>query len=158
MRHNVIVGYLRKDVCQPTLTIPAATVQRTAWNAIDEYFLFNTDSILLELFTTLSLSHNISVSPLIGIPNMRNLNLNAVIYSTYVFMTINSLENVLDSTVFCFLLNYMMGALLTKRIYSVIDLLVLLSTACDVSTKALVLTNLPLGFGILLGVSSTASL
>ena len=62
----------------------------------------------------------------------------AEICSTQVLAAINSLENALDSTVFCRLLYQIIGALFTKMIYPVCDLRVILLAALEESTKAVV--------------------
>ena len=99
--------------------------------------------------STLDELHNILVGSWIGTPDIHSLNLNAAMCSIHVFIAINSLENELDSTVFCLLLYHIIGALLTNIINPVCDLLVTLLAACDASTKAVVVTDLPLGLGVM---------
>ena len=81
-----------------------------------------------------------------GIPNILNLNLNAMIYSTHVFNPINSLLNVLDSTFACLLLYQIIEAQLMNTIYHVCNRLVFLSDSRDASKNAVTSTALPLYF------------
>ena len=80
-------------------TTPVATFNFTKWYAIELCFLFNVDSNLELLSTTLMFSFKVLDSPSMGILNILNLKLNAMIVSTHVFSSINSIPNVLDSSV-----------------------------------------------------------
>src|SRR5689334_3285627 len=81
-----------------------------------------------------------------------------MISSIQVFMAMNSLEKVLDLTVFCRLLCHAMGNLFRNMMNPVCNLCVTLFAACDASTNAVSSTLHPLGTGILVGNSSSASL
>ena len=79
--------------------------------------------------------------------------------STHIFIAINSMENELDSTVFCRLLNHIIGARFRNITKPVCERRVTIFEACDASTNAIVVMDLPRGSGIkcLGGISSTAS-
>ena len=55
----------------------ATTHHLTSWYEIELCFLLSIDSTLVELVTTLLLSHNFCVASSIGTPNMHNLNVSA---------------------------------------------------------------------------------
>ena len=69
----------------------------------------------------------------------------------------NSLEKVLDSTVFWCLLYHTMGARFTNNMNPVWDQRVILLAACDASTKAVVSTGRPLASGNMCGGGSSYS-
>ena len=137
---------------------PVATSHLTKWYAIELFFLFNVDSTLELLSTTLLLPFNILDSPSMGIPNILNLNLNFMICYTHIFNAINSLSNVLDSIVACLIIYQIIWARLMNTIYPVWDRLVFLSYAWDAWTNALTSTAIPLDFGASVGSSSLAPL
>ena len=134
-----------------TLTTLAATFHLTKWYAIELCFLFKVEASNDEFFTTLSLSQSTLVGPARGTPNMRNLNLNAVICSIQTLAAINLLENVLASTVFWRLLNHTIGAIMRNNMNQVWLLQVTLFAACDKLTYVIVEICLPLGFGHMWG-------
>lgn len=68
----------------------------------------------------------------IGTPNILNLNLECYIASIHVFITTNSGENVLASTVYYSLLYHMTGAMLINITYIVHNFCVLLFAAYNV--------------------------
>ena len=142
----------------PIHTTPVATFHLTKWYKIELCFLFNVDSNSELLSTTLLLSFKILDSLSMGIPHIINLSLNDMICSTHVSNYINSLPNMLDSTVACLLLYQIIGARITNMIYPVWDLLVFLSDAWYASTNAVTSTNLPLAFVAPVGSSSLAPL
>ena len=139
---------------RPIRTTPSSTFHITKWYSIELCFLFNVDSNLELLLTTLLFSFKILDSP----STILNLNLNDMICSTYFFNAITSLPKVLDSTVACLLLYHIIRSRLTNIIYPVWDRLVLLSDAWYASTNAVTSTNLPLAFGASVGSSSLAPL
>ena len=85
---------------------------------------------------------------LTGMSSILNLYLSTFKYSQHYFIAINSLPNELLSIEDCFLENQYKGALLTITRNPVLDLLIKLSYAKSVSTKALIINSLPIGFGV----------
>ena len=79
-----------------------------------------------------------------------------MICSTHVFNAINSIPNVLESTLAYNLVYHTIGAWLTYTIHLVQDHLALLSDAWDASKNAVNSTDLPIGFGTSVGISSLA--
>ena len=63
---------------------------------------------------TASLSQKTRAAPLSGTPIILSLYLSAMICSVAIFRAINSLEYVLDSTVFCYLEYHDIGAMFRK--------------------------------------------
>jgi hypothetical protein len=94
-----------------TLIQFAAAPSQTAWKHIALCFLFNLALTFEALLTTLSLSPSIFVGPSIGIPNILNLYLSALIRSVANLIATNSDPNVDDSHMFCFFENQSIGAL-----------------------------------------------
>ena len=92
---------------------------------------------------TASLSQNMSVGPVIGMPNIRSLYRSGVTNSTAFLSAVNSDLNVEFSTEFYRLLCHMTGARLIKNKTPVCDLLETLSAVCFASTKHCVVTTLP---------------
>ena len=117
---------------------------------------FNTDLMFNKLRTTLWLSQNMLVShtSIMVIPNILSLNLAYASHSTPAFNAINSIENVLYSTVCCWLLYQNMGAQLINRRYPVCDFLFFFFVAWDASTNSVIVTSIPLGFGMFWGIGS----
>ena len=74
--------------------------------------------------------------PLISTPNTCNLNCNYMICSVHVFMAINSPENVIDSTNYCWLLWNITGTLFTNITHPVCNIIFLFSNECDAYTNA----------------------
>lgn len=109
--------------------MPAATASRTLWYAMPLCFFDNVTSGFCEELMMDSLSPKTFTGPSIGMPNHRNLYHSASNISTAVFIAINSLPNVDDSTVFCRLLYHEIGALLMNIKIPVCDLLVTLLLA-----------------------------
>ena len=124
---------------------PAATCHLVEWYAMELCFLFKVVFKTEEFWTTLKLSHKTFVGESIGTPNIRNLNRKAVICSMQTHIAINLLEKVLASTVFCLLLNHIMGALLKNITNLVWPLQVTLLAAWDKLTYSVVDTEAPLG-------------
>ena len=89
-----------------------------------------------------------------GIPNIHSLYRRASTNLTTFFNAVNSLPNVLVSTVFFRLLNAMIRYLLTKTSTPVCDLRVTLLPVWLASTKQCVDTELPRGLGIFVGIAS----
>jgi hypothetical protein len=112
----------------------------------------------MEFLHTASLSQNTLVGPSIGTPNILNLYRNASIISVAFFNAVDSDPNVEASTKFWRLLCQMIGALLQNNNIPVCDLLFSVSPAWFASTKQCVDMTLPLGFGMLVGIDSLASL
>ena len=79
---------------------PAATCHLAERYAIELCFLLRVEDSIDELLTTLRLSHKTVIGSSTGTPNIQNLKHNAVMCSIHTHNAINSLENVLDSTVF----------------------------------------------------------
>jgi len=122
-------------------------------------FFFSTDSGILVFFTTDMLSAITLAGPSRGTPIILSLYLSpSVISSTAVFIAINSEPKDDVSILPCFLLYQMIGALLTKIITPVLDLLVTVSPAWSESTNTLRWTGSPRGSGISGGTMSWASL
>ena len=71
-----------------------------------------------------------------------------MICSVHVFININSLDNVLDSTVDCRLLGNTIGDIITNITDLAWYLIVILSNACNTSKNAVIVTDLPLVYGI----------
>ena len=100
-----------------------------------------------ELLTTLSLSKNILVDSMTGIPSMRSLKRSAVMCYTQALADINSLQKLLASTVFYLFIYGMMGDLFKKMINPVWPLRVTLLAAWDAPTYEVVLTVTPIVSG-----------
>ena len=94
-----------------------------------------------ELLTKLESSQSILVDSTIGISNMQSLKLSAVMCYTQYLATINSLEKLLASTLFCILLYRMMIYLFKKTIKPVWPRRVTLLYAWEAFTYAVVLTG-----------------
>ena len=120
-------------------------------------FLFKVDSEVYTFLYTDSLSQNMLVGPSIGMPKTRNLYRRSSTNSVAVLRAMNSLENVLVSKVFCFLLYHSMGVLLKNSRTPVWDLLVALFLACSESTKECVDTTFTLGVEASASMASLAS-
>ena len=65
--------------------------------------------------------------------------------STRVFIEVTSIKNMIDSTVFCHLINQATGDLLTNIIKPLWDILVTILDACYASKNTIDVTFLPLG-------------
>jgi hypothetical protein len=109
--------------------MPAATLSRTLWYAIELCFLLNIEVGMVDLVTTDLLSQNTLLGPSIGIPSMRNLHRSASIISTPIRIATNSDPNVDDSTVLWDFEYHMMGAQLININIPVWDRLVTLFAA-----------------------------
>ena len=90
-------------------------------------------------------------------PNILSLYLIESFMSTACLIATNLLPKVDDSTVFCPLLYHIMGALFTKIITPVLDLLVNLFQAWSESPHIAMVTARPLGFGRFDGIASLTS-
>ena len=99
-------------------------------------FFFNVDSGIVVFLNTASLSQNAFIGPSMGIPNMHNLLHTASMCSTAILMAINSLPNVLVSTVFCRLLYQTIGAQFKNMRIPVCDLRVTVFDAWSTSSTA----------------------
>lgn len=119
-------------------------------------FFLRVDSGLVTFFTTLSLSQNAFVAPLIGIPNICNLYHNASFISTAIFKAMNSDPKVDDSIVFCHFEYHLIGPLLIKKMIPVVECLVFKHVACTASQNMLICTSLLLSSGISVGIGSSA--
>ena len=106
-------------------------------------FFFNVKSGCHAFLKTASLSQKTFVGPSKGTPNILILYRSDFICSTTVFIAMNSLPNMLLSTMFCLLLYQMMCARLKNMSIPVCDLRVTLSPFWSESTKQCVDTNLP---------------
>ena len=62
------------DLWKKKFTIPEANASLQQWNVIDTCFFLRAALGLIDYITTDSLSQNVFVGPLIGMPIMRNLN------------------------------------------------------------------------------------
>ena len=80
---NAPADFSFPSIC-PILLILAATDHLTTWYATDECYLFDSNSILLEFFTTFKLWHKTFAKTLIGTPNILNLKLSVTICSMHV--------------------------------------------------------------------------
>ena len=142
----------------PIRTKLAATFHMTRWYAIGMYSFFKVDSNFELLSATLLLWFKMLASLSIDIPNILNLNLRPIICSSHIFSDMKSLEKVLYSTVTCRLLYQIIGAQLETMMYPVCDRLIFLSDTWDSWTKAVTLTNPPIGLGASLGIASVVPL
>ena len=96
-------------------------------------------------------------APSIGMQKIRNLYQRALTNSVSVLREMNSIKNVLVSTVFYCLLYHSMGALFTNIRTPVCDIMVDLLPALSVFTKKCVETKFLLGVGLPTGMASFAS-
>ena len=103
---------------------------------------------------TLILSAKTFATPVMGMPNTLSLYLIESFMSTACLIQTKLLPQVDDSTVFCPLLYHIMGALFTKIITPVLDLLVNLFPAWLESTHTIMVTAQPLDFGQFGGIAS----
>ena len=136
---------------------PAATDSLTLWHHIALCFLLMVDDGTVLFVITLILSAKTFVAPVMGMPNILSLYLIESFMSTACLIATNSLLKVDDSTVFCPLLYHKMGALFTKIITPVLDLLINLFPAWSESTHIVMVTAQPLGFGQFGGIASLTS-
>jgi len=120
-------------------------------------FFDNVDSGMLVFCTTPLLSEKTLLGPESGIPKHLSLILRAEIKSLAIRIATNSEPYVLDSHVFCRLLNAITGVLLSKINIPVCDHLVTLLPAWSASTKQDICTGFPRGTGMFGGSSSTTS-
>ena len=100
---------------------------------------------------------NMLVGPYIGIPNTRNLYQRVLTNLVAVLRAMNSLNNMLVSTVLYHLIYHIMGALFKSIRTPVWYLLVALSLAWSTSTKQYVDTTFPLGVGMSAGIAYLVS-
>ena len=105
---------------------------------------FNVNSGVETFLWTDSLSQNMLYGLYIGIPNIHNLYRRDLNNYVTILRAMNSLKNVLVSTVFCCLLYHSMGYLFTDIMNLVWNLLVALLLALSVSTKNVWRTHLAL--------------
>ena len=115
--------------------------------------------MLVEFLTKLSLSKNTWVPPPCykRIPNILNLYLSTLSTKNNNLMNLNSVDNSLLSTIYCRLLYHIIGTIMGNITKPVCDLLVVWLATWSKSTKVVVLTFYPLGFGCKSGISSLAS-
>ena len=106
-------------------------------------FYFSVESGCDAFLKTALLLQKTFVGPSKGTPNILSLYRNDSICSTAVFMAMNSLPNVLVSTMICLLLYQMIGARFKNMSIPVCDLCVTLSPVWSESTKQCADTNLP---------------
>ena len=104
--------------------VPDATASCDLWEQMLVCFFLSVESGIDAFLKTNSLSQNTSIGPSIRMPNMRSLYLKASTCPTAILIAMNSLPNVLASTVVCRLLYHTMGALLTNSKTPVCDRLV----------------------------------
>lgn len=148
------MGALSEDIAQIYITVFLQN-ECNAWSNA-----FSTDMVRYRLMSflkvdagslvflyTASTSQKIFAGPAIGIPNIRSLYLNDTTCSQTVYNAINSLANVLHSTLFCLLLYHQIGTMFRKMRILVFDLLVIILPAWSASAKQLVCTGLGGAFG-----------
>ena len=117
--------------------------------------MFNDCTVLFVI--TFILSAQTFVAPVMGMPNILSLYLIESFIPTACLIATNLHPKVDDSTVFCPLLYHKMGALFTKIINPVLDLLVHLFPAWSESTNIVMVTAQPLSFGKFGGIASLIS-
>ena len=106
-----ISARLKSDFTLNGIVIPDATLSLTLWKHTELCFLVRRDSAMLAFLKTESLSQNTLALPCIGMPSILSLYLNEIICSTANLNATNSLPNVDDLTVDCFLEYQDIGAL-----------------------------------------------
>ena len=152
---EVLLGLYSSNGDDSRRHIPSKVVICDWW-----ILFFNTNLMFNKIRTTLWLSQNMLVThpSIMSIPNILSLNLAYASHSTTAFRAINSKENVPYSTLCCWLLYHNMGSQFINRRYPVCDFLFFFFSAWDASTNYVIVTGIPLGFGMLGGIGYPGSI